>query len=129
MLFVHARAGGRGGIDFPNNLAVGGYGDHDFTRRLGERREGGVHLSPEMPPGGSPPASEAWTWENAAAGAAAGFTTVAALHPLDVVRTRFQGNPSPRTIGSRASDGDAERRPVTVFSLVSACSERREGLV
>ncbi|KAG2546112.1 folate transporter 1, chloroplastic-like [Panicum virgatum] len=43
-----------------------------------------------MPPGGSPPASEAWTWENAAAGAAAGFTTVAALHPLDVVRTRFQ---------------------------------------
>ncbi|KAL6843601.1 hypothetical protein ACP4OV_026663 [Aristida adscensionis] len=39
-----------------------------------------------MPP--SP--TEAWTWENAAAGAAAGFATVAALHPLDVVRTRFQ---------------------------------------
>jgi Mitochondrial carrier protein len=30
-------------------------------------------------------------WENAAAGAIAGFTTVASLHPLDVVRTRFQG--------------------------------------
>ncbi|OEL31168.1 hypothetical protein BAE44_0007812 [Dichanthelium oligosanthes] len=49
-----------------------------------------------MPPGTSPPPApaeaeaEAWTLENAAAGAAAGFTTVAALHPLDVVRTRFQ---------------------------------------
>ncbi|CAN6309468.1 unnamed protein product [Urochloa humidicola] len=43
-----------------------------------------------MPPGTSMAAAEAWTWENAAAGAAAGFTTVAALHPLDVVRTRFQ---------------------------------------
>ncbi|XP_073109455.1 uncharacterized protein [Elaeis guineensis] len=31
-----------------------------------------------------------WKWENAAAGAVAGFATVAALHPLDVVRTRFQ---------------------------------------
>ena len=56
-----------------------------------------------MPPGTSPAAAEAeaWTWENAAAGAAAGFATVAALHPLDVVRTRFQGNPplSPYTLG------------------------------
>jgi solute carrier family 25 folate transporter 32 len=33
-----------------------------------------------------------WQWENATAGAVAGFTTVAALHPLDVVRTRFQVN-------------------------------------
>lgn len=32
-----------------------------------------------------------WQWENAAAGAIAGFATVAAMHPLDVVRTRFQG--------------------------------------
>lgn len=32
-----------------------------------------------------------WQWENAAAGAVAGFATVAAMHPLDVVRTRFQG--------------------------------------
>ncbi|XP_058106019.1 folate transporter 1, chloroplastic isoform X4 [Magnolia sinica] len=31
-----------------------------------------------------------WQWENAAAGAIAGFATVASLHPLDVVRTRFQ---------------------------------------
>ncbi|XP_021908225.1 folate transporter 1, chloroplastic isoform X1 [Carica papaya] len=31
-----------------------------------------------------------WQWENAAAGAVAGFATVAAMHPLDVVRTRFQ---------------------------------------
>lgn len=31
-----------------------------------------------------------WQWENAVAGAVAGFTTVVALHPLDVVRTRFQ---------------------------------------
>ncbi|KAL9241664.1 hypothetical protein vseg_015748 [Gypsophila vaccaria] len=31
-------------------------------------------------------------WENATAGAAAGFTTVAIMHPLDVVRTRFQVN-------------------------------------
>ncbi|XP_020104635.1 folate transporter 1, chloroplastic isoform X1 [Ananas comosus] len=41
--------------------------------------------------------SEDWKWENAAAGAVAGFATVAALHPLDVVRTRFQvsdGRPS-----------------------------------
>uniref|UniRef100_A0A0E0D687 Folate transporter 1, chloroplastic n=1 Tax=Oryza meridionalis TaxID=40149 RepID=A0A0E0D687_9ORYZ len=43
-----------------------------------------------MPPGASPASAEAWTWENAAAGAAAGFATVATLHPLDVVRTRFQ---------------------------------------
>ncbi|KAG8098057.1 hypothetical protein GUJ93_ZPchr0013g34284 [Zizania palustris] len=46
---------------------------------------------PEMPPPGPSPASrEAWTWENAVAGASAGFATVASLHPLDVVRTRFQ---------------------------------------
>lgn len=32
-----------------------------------------------------------WKWENATAGAVAGFSTVAILHPLDVVRTRFQG--------------------------------------
>lgn len=35
-------------------------------------------------------------WENAIAGAFAGFATVASLHPLDVVRTRFQG-PFPKT--------------------------------
>lgn len=33
-----------------------------------------------------------WQWENATAGAIAGFATVAAVHPLDVVRTRFQVN-------------------------------------
>ncbi|XP_038718857.1 folate transporter 1, chloroplastic isoform X2 [Tripterygium wilfordii] len=33
-----------------------------------------------------------WQWENATAGALAGFATVAAMHPLDVVRTRFQVN-------------------------------------
>ena len=36
LLFVHARAGGRGGIDFPNNLAVGGgrgYRPTETTRR------------------------------------------------------------------------------------------------
>lgn len=32
-----------------------------------------------------------WQWENAAAGSAAGLTTVTFTHPLDVVRTRFQG--------------------------------------
>ncbi|CAH9105709.1 unnamed protein product [Cuscuta europaea] len=31
-----------------------------------------------------------WQWENAAAGAVAGFATVTYSHPLDVVRTRFQ---------------------------------------
>ncbi|PON99559.1 Mitochondrial carrier domain containing protein [Trema orientale] len=35
---------------------------------------------------------ERWQWENATAGAVAGFATVAAMHPLDVVRTRFQVN-------------------------------------
>lgn len=30
-------------------------------------------------------------WQNATAGAIAGFATVVSLHPLDVVRTRFQG--------------------------------------
>ncbi|XP_018441257.2 folate transporter 1, chloroplastic isoform X1 [Raphanus sativus] len=34
----------------------------------------------------------AWEWENATAGGVAGFATVAAMHPLDVVRTRFQVN-------------------------------------
>ncbi|KAL6345413.1 hypothetical protein AAG906_015896 [Vitis piasezkii] len=33
-----------------------------------------------------------WEWENATAGAIAGFATVAAMHPLDVVRTRFAVN-------------------------------------
>ncbi|OVA06192.1 Mitochondrial substrate/solute carrier [Macleaya cordata] len=33
-----------------------------------------------------------WQWEEATAGAVAGFATVASLHPLDVVRTRFQVN-------------------------------------
>ncbi|KAJ7953058.1 Folate transporter 1, chloroplastic [Quillaja saponaria] len=33
---------------------------------------------------------EQWQWENATAGAVAGFSTVAVVHPLDVVRTRFQ---------------------------------------
>ncbi|KAL6274016.1 hypothetical protein ACE6H2_024708 [Prunus campanulata] len=31
-----------------------------------------------------------WQWETATAGAVAGFATVAVMHPLDVVRTRFQ---------------------------------------
>ncbi|KAB2604418.1 hypothetical protein D8674_039962 [Pyrus ussuriensis x Pyrus communis] len=31
-----------------------------------------------------------WQWETTTAGAFAGFATVAAMHPLDVVRTRFQ---------------------------------------
>ncbi|PON71506.1 Mitochondrial carrier domain containing protein [Parasponia andersonii] len=35
---------------------------------------------------------ERWQWEIATAGAVAGFATVAAMHPLDVVRTRFQVN-------------------------------------
>ncbi|KAK8673250.1 hypothetical protein V6N13_111599 [Hibiscus sabdariffa] len=33
-----------------------------------------------------------WQWENATAGAVAGFATVATMYPLDVVRTRFQVN-------------------------------------
>ncbi|XP_007046811.2 PREDICTED: folate transporter 1, chloroplastic isoform X1 [Theobroma cacao] len=33
-----------------------------------------------------------WQWENATAGAVAGFATVAAMYPLDIVRTRFQVN-------------------------------------
>ncbi|XP_022775367.1 folate transporter 1, chloroplastic isoform X4 [Durio zibethinus] len=32
-----------------------------------------------------------WQWENAIAGAVSGFATVAAMYPLDIVRTRFQG--------------------------------------
>ncbi|PKA61429.1 Folate transporter 1, chloroplastic [Apostasia shenzhenica] len=36
------------------------------------------------------PDEEKAKWENSIAGAVAGFSTVAVLHPLDVVRTRFQ---------------------------------------
>ncbi|XP_072090867.1 folate transporter 1, chloroplastic isoform X2 [Arachis hypogaea] len=38
------------------------------------------------------PEARQWHWENAAAGGTAGFATVAVMHPLDVVRTRFQVN-------------------------------------
>ncbi|XP_022638432.1 folate transporter 1, chloroplastic isoform X3 [Vigna radiata var. radiata] len=38
------------------------------------------------------PKPHKWQWENATAGAAAGFATVAVMYPLDVVRTRFQVN-------------------------------------
>ncbi|MED6150554.1 Folate transporter 1, chloroplastic [Stylosanthes scabra] len=38
------------------------------------------------------PEARKWHWENAAAGATAGFVTVSVMHPLDVVRTRFQVN-------------------------------------
>ncbi|EFJ30847.1 hypothetical protein SELMODRAFT_89452 [Selaginella moellendorffii] len=33
-----------------------------------------------------------WKWEEATAGAVAGVATVVALHPLDIVRTRFQAD-------------------------------------
>ncbi|XVF17958.1 hypothetical protein REPUB_Repub10bG0169900 [Reevesia pubescens] len=33
-----------------------------------------------------------WQWETATAGAVAGFASVAAMYPLDIVRTRFQVN-------------------------------------
>ncbi|XWS42108.1 hypothetical protein CRYUN_Cryun17cG0140500 [Craigia yunnanensis] len=33
-----------------------------------------------------------WKWENATAGALAGFATVTVMYPLDIVRTRFQVN-------------------------------------
>ncbi|KAL3628007.1 Folate transporter 1, chloroplastic [Castilleja foliolosa] len=36
--------------------------------------------------------AEGWEWENAAAGSAAGLSTVTFTHPLDVIRTRFQVN-------------------------------------
>ena len=49
-------------------------------------------MSQSQPQPQSKSKSEQWQWENATAGAAAGFATVAAMHPLDVVRTRFQGN-------------------------------------
>lgn len=42
--------------------------------------------------GSTESASGRWQWENAVAGAVAGFATVAAMHPLDVVRTRFAVN-------------------------------------
>ncbi|RZS08772.1 hypothetical protein BHM03_00039793, partial [Ensete ventricosum] len=67
-----------------------------------------------------PPANEAerWKWENAAAGAVAGFATVAALHPLDVVRTRFQEAsvtlPRPHSLFLVTSD---EEKPVAKKSL------------
>lgn len=34
--------------------------------------------------------SSDWKWQSAVAGSVAGLTTVVALHPLDIVRTRFQ---------------------------------------
>ncbi|KAG6522133.1 hypothetical protein ZIOFF_019270 [Zingiber officinale] len=63
--------------------------------------------------------SERWKWENAVAGAGAGFATVAALHPLDVVRTRFQG----------VTDGRASHLPLynnTAHALYSIA--RTEGV-
>ncbi|KAL3643465.1 hypothetical protein CASFOL_014280 [Castilleja foliolosa] len=36
--------------------------------------------------------AEGWQWENEAADSAAGLLTVIFTHPIDVIRTRFQGN-------------------------------------
>ncbi|ONK59646.1 uncharacterized protein A4U43_C08F8760 [Asparagus officinalis] len=59
-----------------------------------------------------------WKWENAVAGSIAGFATVAALHPLDVVRTRFQ-----------VSDGRVSGLPLYKNTAHAVCTIARiEGL-
>ncbi|XP_057530222.1 folate transporter 1, chloroplastic isoform X2 [Amaranthus tricolor] len=57
-------------------------------------------------------------WENAAAGSIAGFATVAIMHPLDVVRTRFQVND-----GRIANLPTYKNTPHALFSIA-----RLEGL-
>lgn len=56
-----------------------------------------------------------WQWENAAAGSAAGLATVSFTHPLDVVRTRFQGSSSVCAIKIQLCSLKPENHLTTIF--------------
>ncbi|KAH0855482.1 hypothetical protein HID58_007963 [Brassica napus] len=81
-------------------VGVVGLGKHKWALKLHKSETGTQGSANRVQVDGM--VAPSWQWENATAGAVAGFATVAAMHPLDVVRTRFQRVPDVQEHSSRS---------------------------